>query len=134
MGEPEAGPALDAAIAERVMGLQPCDAWERINLGRGGFALQKRCQHSNCYPRPKLGLVGGPPWYSTDIATAMAVFEAMVERVGYGHISANMADARGAGFIVLVGFNCEDGNGQVTADGLLPLAICRAALAALGDT
>ncbi len=45
--------ALDTLVAEQVMALVPCDAWEPTNLGSaGGPALLKRCsaQH-HCYPR-----------------------------------------------------------------------------------
>lgn len=67
------------------------------------------------------------PMYSRDIAAAMRLFEAMVEMTGAGSISADMEDARGEGFIVGVSFGFDEQHG--TADGPLPEAVCRAALA-----
>jgi len=39
---PEAGPALEAAVAEAVLGLVPCDKWEDFNLGSAGGLVKAR--------------------------------------------------------------------------------------------
>jgi hypothetical protein len=134
MGEWEAGPELDAVIAERVMGLQPCDAWAPINFGSaGGPALAKRCQHPNCYPTQTLGsmfgTVGGAPRFSTDIAAAWQVVERLADQWAY--INVDLKNRR---------WVCRLSDGlahagdhpsvQAIAD-TAPLAICRATLAAV---
>lgn len=67
------------------------------------------------------------PAYATDIGAAMSVFEAVVERTGSGAINADMEDARGGGFVVLVWFGPDD----IGVYGRLPRAICEAALLAV---
>jgi hypothetical protein len=135
MSKDEAGPLLDSKIAEMVFGLTPCDGWERVNFGSaGGPALMKRCEHlqGRCYPSQTVGSIngriGGPPRYSSDYGAAMQVFEALVEMTGYGSITADMEDARGEGFVVSIVVGFDDA--IVNSTGPLPLAICRAAIAA----
>lgn len=80
---PKAGPELDRLVAEKIMGLVPCQDWTRFNLGSaGGPALMKSCNHANgeCYPSNELGTgfggkVGGCPRYSTDWNTMKEVVE-----------------------------------------------------------
>jgi hypothetical protein len=81
----EAGRELDALIAERVMGIVPCDKWRKTNLGSaGGPALMKDdgdCPHERdkCYSvittASIYGVIGGPRKYSTDIKAAWKVVE-----------------------------------------------------------
>lgn len=114
--QPAAGPELDAEIARVVFGgpsVHPEWYWWD---GTG----------SDAQP---IGYVGPP--FSTDVAAAMQVFEAMVEMTGSGSIHADMENARGEGLIVAVLFGWEDD--AVGANGPLPEAICLAALAAYSD-
>lgn len=125
--EQDAGPEMDRLIAERIFGVK------RLYDCEG-----KPCQADEPWP---LYIPSGKPWrthhidavplprYSTNVAVAMTVFEAMVEMTGSGSISADMEDARGQGFIVSVWLGFDDD--AVGATGPLPLAICRAALSAL---
>lgn len=135
----EAGRETDALVARAVMGIDTeerewCEQWAPLP---GGGTYHEQCQR--CGQRRAVygmtDLMSGPcririPAYSADIAAAMSVFEAMVEMTGAGSISADMEDARGQGFIVGVSFGFDDESGGA-AMGPLPLAICRAALAAV---
>jgi hypothetical protein len=76
----KAGRALDELVAQKVMGLVPCDQWTPFNFGSaGGPALQKNCAHDHCYPTVQLdsvmGPVGGCPRYSSDIRAVYQVEE-----------------------------------------------------------
>lgn len=77
----EAGRELDELIAQKVMGMVPCDQWETFNFGSaGGPALAKRCDHPSdtCYPTTVLssvaGPVGGCPAFSRDVEAAWRVW------------------------------------------------------------
>lgn len=81
MIELEAGSALDALVAEKIMQLVPCDGWEPINFGSGGGpAVMKRCDHAPnaCYSTVVYG-GGGCPRYSTEIRYAWEIVERMRE-------------------------------------------------------
>ncbi len=128
MGELEAGRELDRLIAERVFGLNTeqrqyheyrADPWACDGCGKRR-AYVSRTQVGPCLP------AASP--YSTDVAAVMTVFEAMVEMTGSGSIEADMEWARGEGFIVNVTLGFDETTANST--GPLPLAICRAALAA----
>lgn len=67
------------------------------------------------------------PAYATDPEAAMSVFEAAVAMTGSGAINADMEDARGEGFVVVVWFGPDD----IGAFGRFPRAICEAALRAV---
>lgn len=72
-----AGPELDRAVAEQVMGQVPCDAWEPINFGSaGGPAVLKRCAHpeGTCWSTLVYG-GGGVPRYSTEIRESWRIVE-----------------------------------------------------------
>lgn len=118
---------LDALVAEKVLGMIPCDDWEGINLGsEGGQAMIKNChQHSNCYPKNQ------PMAFSTLITAAWQVVEYLAEKewevtvkrlVGSDSIYEAMVDKRTG--------NPEDR--FITNAGSAPLAICVAALRASG--
>lgn len=118
---------IDALVAEKVMGLIPCDKWTPINLGSaGGPALLKNCQHDNCYPATRLNdWVGGCPEYSTDIAAAWQVVERFTQKWKYvfklqNHYSFNF-DTYEATL-----------NGYGGSANTAPMAICLAALKAVG--
>lgn len=68
--------ALDTLVAEQVMTLVPCDAWEPMSLrSAGGPALLKRCsaQH-RCYPRHH------PMAFSTLIAAAWHIVDYLADQ------------------------------------------------------
>jgi hypothetical protein len=73
---------LDLLVAEKVMGLIPCDQWTENNLGSaGGPALWKHCKHDNCYSTLEisslLGTIGGCPRYSSKIQETWEVVRRM---------------------------------------------------------
>ena len=132
-----AGRELDGLVAERVMGLVPCDTWRQTNLGSAGGAVLMRdggCEHAKgtCYPRLEItgnihGPIGGVPRFSTDIAAAMEVFEHLHRK---GHMISVNASGEGNGYWCVV-YPLRDGLVIETeyCDSL-PEAICRAALQA----
>lgn len=112
----QAGPDLDAEIARVVFGMVlDSDGYERIYIESDQDYIERR--------RPQA--------FSRHVGAAMQVFEAMVERVGYGDISADMENCKGQGLVCMVRFPQADGEGEVSEMAPLPEAICRAALAAL---
>ena len=136
MSDLKAGPELDALVAEKVMGLVPCTHWENINFGSAGgphIMTTDGCSHlvdgvrgAGCYPDPSLDLWFSARPYSTDIAAAWKVVEKLeagicVETDG---VSLQTYD---------VVFWKQDAARWVhrTAS-TLPLAICLAALKAVG--
>jgi len=136
-----AGRELDAVVAEKVMGFR----WEEWQTGRGlydqeGVKRGKRF-HTNRLvfeEVPTMGVEAVPtrplPHYSTDIAAAWEVVERFrVEPIGPRMVIVGCYDSAGLGNN---GIGCEikDGVGgswQAFAD-TAPLAICRAALQAVG--
>lgn len=112
MSEYQAGPTLNRAIAERVFGHAILDVADIVVEAERYF------------------LVGGGqlPEYSTDYGEALTVFEAMVERVGWGALTVDMEDTRGQGLV----YWCRFGSGAEHS-GPLPLAVCRAALASVEE-
>jgi hypothetical protein len=73
---------LDVLVAEKVMGLIPCDQWTEMNFGSaGGPALLKNCDHENCYSTLEIGsihgTIGGCPHYSSKIHSAWEVVRRM---------------------------------------------------------
>lgn len=121
MGEMAAGPALDVAVAERVLGMVACDRWESINLGSaGGPAWISRCEHElrRCYPN------GAPHRYSQDWAAMGELVESLT--------------AQGKAVeIALEPHQPPEWRWQAVVDGYYalaatwPHAVCLAALAAL---
>lgn len=78
---------LDELVAEKVMGLIPCDQWTEFGLGSaGGDVLRKNCAHENCYSTREIhsvhGTIGGCPPYSTKIHAAWEVVRRLQAR-GY---------------------------------------------------
>jgi hypothetical protein len=78
-----AGRELDALVAQKVMGLSPCDAWkEDMDLGPRYWA-EKLCgtwespSSHECYPKDTKiqDLEGGLSYYSTSIEAAWGVVE-----------------------------------------------------------
>jgi hypothetical protein len=122
-GERVAGPALNAEVAERVMGLDL--TWRRFSLD----GLNR-----------DLGPVRAVPAYSTDLAAAWGVVEAL-RACGF---EVEIGSRTGGGWYASIvqsngwGYRCDECDGPVDppfayAD-TTPLAICRAALAALDAT
>lgn len=123
----EASRELDAMIAERVMGLVPCQA-----------GAHKDGAMWPCYAQPDSPMEGGElPCYSTDIAAAWHVVEALGERYGC-HVSvARRSDI----FKAPSRYLCSIEGGRLAYNNpylrlidiapSVPLAICRAALKAL---
>ena len=89
----EAGRELDALIADKVMGMAPCDAWRPWNMGSAGGPMvaisyeDGRCKNGHergkCYSVVMNGPAGGCPKYSTDIAVAWSVVEKLNENGWY---------------------------------------------------
>ena len=120
--------ALDRAVAERVLGMVPCDGWTPTNLGSaGGPALMKECTHpaGTCYPaaRPAavLGHRGGPRRYSSAVSAAWEV----VERFGDAW---SIAVSRDDGVRASV---VRQGRSYEASAAFLPRAVCLAALKAI---
>ena len=108
---------LDAEVAERVMGFQPC-----------------RCSFVHAVispPPPRCASCGRPlsPPYSSDISAAFQVVERMRE-LGWEYCSQYGAwtDSKWRWYAAFK----SDGEERGAEDELLPLAICRAALQAVG--
>lgn len=118
---------LDALVAEKVMGMVPCDGWERTNLGSaGGPAMMKNCQqHSNCYPKDQ------PMAFSTLIAAAWQVVEYLAEKEW--EVTVKRLISSDLMYEAMV--DKRTGNPEdrfITNAGSAPLAICVAALRASG--
>jgi hypothetical protein len=118
----EAGPALDAEIARRVFG---CEALLGYNLDNGGppeaFC---GCAAVGCPCAPE----GRMRPYSTDIAAAWTVVEAMGAR-GYG---CDLWYPRAPDRWIQAQFARSPLRTYVARGTTMPMAICRAVLAALG--
>jgi hypothetical protein len=119
--------ALDTLVAEQVMALVPCDAWEPINLGSaGGPALLKHCsaQH-HCYPRHH------PMAFSTLIAAAWPIVERLADQ-GWETIIRRLP-GRDPSYEVQIDKHTGDPADMVTAVApTASLALCRASLRAAG--
>jgi len=88
MGQPrgfavDEGGALDKLVAERVLGMVPCQGWAPVYLGSaGGPAMMKGCAHPTdaCYPAATTGggsgHRAGPAPYSSSLSPAWRVVEA----------------------------------------------------------
>lgn len=129
---------LDVDVAQKVMGLVPCDGWARMNFGSaGGPALRKECTHGDkeCYPTATFGgafgSYHGTPAYSTEIKLAVETVEKMRER-GFGWTICTHKD----GWFVRC-FELPDEGLQwrhsTVVSPTLPQAICKSALAALSE-
>jgi hypothetical protein len=119
--------ALDILVAEQVMALVPCDAWEPINLGSaGGPALLKRCsaQH-HCYPRHH------PMAFSTLIAAAWHIVDHLADKGWETMI--RRVPGRNPYYAVQIDKHTGDPADIVTAAApTAPLALCIASLRASG--
>lgn len=125
---------IDELIAEKVMGLIPCNEWTPINLGSaGGPALLKNCHHTNCYPTVRNADVGGCPKYSTNIKSAWEVINRF--RQGFDeHAAAVIEMAIYDSFApdcrcLIFGPTINDVSAMADE---MPMAICLAALKAVG--
>jgi Phage ABA sandwich domain len=119
------GGEIDALVAEKVLELVPCDAWEEINLGSaGGSVMLKTCdQHDRCYPR------NHPAAFSTIMAAAWKV----VEHLGKKDWDVAIRQIVNGETHYEVEIDRHTGNptDKVVADApTAPLAICTAALRA----
>ena len=129
-----AGRELDALIAEKVMGREICDEEEwSVQTSRSGLRVEGMVcpKHglNSCLQRAFL------PFYSTDIAAAWEVFEAVQEgitgKVYGGSILAAYVGGLN-GYFAEFKRGCEPGPLEVSEFGVTaPLAICRAALKAV---
>jgi hypothetical protein len=126
--ELEAGPALDAEIARRVFGKQPCDQWHLWHAAMGSWTTNDGhdAQAHNCYPSQC------PVQYSQLIQAAWLVVEKMREQgVSIMITSPFTTEDR---WVVEVWIKDDDDDvtnlGEVAAD-TAPLAICRAAWVAI---
>lgn len=116
----EAGPELDLLIAERVMKLELCSCGCTIPYGDSGCP--------NCKKLRK------PPLYSTDIAAAWQIVDRLRQIVAERHVAPSWPaqrieiywDGSLQSYRVIV--PCYADKSASTA----PLAICRAALKAVG--
>jgi len=118
------GREMDALIAEKVMDSVPCNAWE-IHNSRS-WVLADSCGHKSCFPKES-----GPPCYSTLISAAWEVVEKMVSN-GYQFVVNGGKHDYSWGAKRHAGFNNDN---ETYHDGFadeVPLAICRAALRAVG--
>lgn len=122
MKELEAGPELDALVAEKVM----------------GFEVRDKCGlHHDCFKQlgrkaayqPLTERSGHVAYYSTDIGAAMAVFRSMIQTGWSGRIVENK-------HLVWVEFwkeiNDDLAGMRQVENSSLPLSICLAALKAVG--
>ena len=112
------GRELDAEIAERVFGLVPC----RAAMHRNGDGLP-------CHAQPDSPMHGGEtPSYSTSIADAWRVVEKMADRERYWW----RIQQFGFGWDVWLLEGRSGPTEKIVGHGAgpLPLAICKAALAA----
>ena len=126
----EAGRELDALVAEKVMGLEPCDKWELFRHGglSGPEWIHDVCQEDHtCYPKEN------PSAYSTDIAAAWKVVERLCELPSVGIIIKaypKWNEKHERNFLYEYVATFPDLGLQAVAD-TAPLAICRAALKAI---
>ena len=119
MNEHEAGRELDALVAERVMG------WTRVVRAR-----------ETLWQSPKAGtwpiVASRLPHYSTDIAAAWQVVERM-RADGWVCEVFGSDTANAEGYSVTL-WRPDTSGSSVTQNATAPLAICRAALAAIDAT
>jgi len=119
----EAGRELDALVAEKVMGLVPCNNWLPFNAF--SYIKSQTCRHENCYPR------GHPCLYSADWGAAGQVAEKMAHEPHAWIIeSINIIGGSPQWSATYWGGGVEDDNDMVIGS-TAPLAICRAALLAM---
>ena len=126
---------LDVLVAEKVLGLAPCDKWSTMSLGSAGgrvMTLPKDvCPHGNdgrsCYPAvPGLQWPGnGGVHYSEFIQAAWPIWLKFAAREGW-ELRALGPESENVGIWQ---------NGKwIAGDCPAPEAICRAALKAVGAT
>lgn len=122
-----AGRDLDAEIHARVMGIE----WDASRCRVCGWKLAGHimdgCVADNCAMRPHpYPRADAPPHYSTDIAAAFQVVEKMRDRGAELTLATKFNAWR-----VHIGFAAPDYRSILEYADTPPLAICRAALAAL---
>jgi hypothetical protein len=66
---------LDVLVAEKVMEMVACDAWEPHRLSAGTYYKVRPCDHAACYPA-----AAGPAEYSQNISAAWQVVRAIQEQ------------------------------------------------------
>ncbi len=130
-----AGREMDALVAEKVMELHPCDKWTPINFGSaGGPMLRKNCEHENCYSvyerKVMLGIIGGPREYSTSIAAAAEVLEALRKKTCCLSL---YSDHEIIWEVYWVPNRFDHKKVRLSTEESLPLAICIAALKVFSD-
>lgn len=121
----EAGPELDAIIAEKVMGLRPCK-FTMIASIAGGPDYWK-CQHEHpfkCYP---IDPNGPRTKYSENISAAWQVVEKMSKK-GYGIVIEEILPKKVSVYFIKRSGELPGFQGKAEK---VELAICRAALLAV---
>lgn len=129
MMTPEAGRALDAMVASKVMGAVACDAWGILTAYPPQFLKDAECGHAACFPKEM-----GPPAYSTDIAAAWGVVTKMMERTTFG---LDWLGFDGEEWRCVFAWTAPEHNTDkpyAAVATTAPRAICLAALAAVGAT
>ena len=124
--EMPAGREMDALVAEKVMGQVPCDRWHLLHPFAGYIKDDGGFPHAECYPAAM-----GPCAYSTLISAAWEVVPVMGRHQPfpqYLEVANRFSDAE---WVAKVFEGCVM-VAEAYAD-TAPLAICRAALKAVGE-
>lgn len=127
--ELEAGPELDALIADKVMCMVPCENWfvqRYTELGPIWFGGAANCGHGAlhyCYPK------GSPAKYSTNMEAAWTVLEKLsADKWRAIHIGNT-----DSGWNVQIDRSERALDSACDSSPTAPLAICRAALKAIEE-
>lgn len=116
--------ALDALVAEQVMGWTPTEYWCDNQPVRGLVPPDGGLRDVNRYPA-----------YSSDLAAAWEVVEKMVEREWHPRITGRFSGPTDPWHVGFTARNCSGWNGRpdhtASHPDSLPTAICLAALKAL---
>jgi hypothetical protein len=123
----DAGLALDALVAEKVMGAVACGNWKPFHAGE--MSNDMSCGHVSCFPP------GCVPPYSTIIGWAWMVVEKFRRGIP-GHVSSVVEmtvsdEAIGPDCTCKI-YGCDLQEVETTQQEM-PLAICIAALMAVGE-
>ena len=132
---PEEHRALDVEVAEKIMHEVPCGKWQvqghSLTAGAEYVKMDGQCEHEplSCYPEQ----MGAPP-YSTSIAAAWTVWEAMSEEHSW-YLCMMMGGDYEIGYrdFSTSSFGPPIYRTLVIAD-TAPLAICQAALKTVEET
>jgi hypothetical protein len=122
-----AGKETDVLIAEKVMGLVPCDNWylqQITSIGPIFIRNQNSCKHDGkCYPKEYI------PEYSTNISAAWGIVDKLWSRFNFAINRMDMYD--GDYIASVMAFNSNEWKSAHA--NIAPLAICRAALLTLSE-